>query len=101
MDLRIFRKEWNADQKRLRVLFKEGSDLQAAKELFSKQHQVLHSAVVYGQEAWSYADEIFSDVTIEGFRQVPGDEGHSLLWILWHISRIEDITMRVLVEGVD
>jgi len=101
MDLRNFRKEWNADQKRLRGLFKEGSDLQAAKELFFKQHQVLHSAIVYGQDVWSYAEEIFSDVPMEGFRQVPGGEEHSLLWILWHISRIEDITMRVLVEGVD
>ena len=101
MDLRIFRKEWNADQKRLRGLFKEGSDLQAAKELFFKQHHVLHSAIVNGQDGWSYADEVFSDVTTQGFRQVPEGEEHSLLWILWHISRIEDITMRVLVENVD
>ena len=101
MDIKTFRKEWNADQKRLRGLFSEESNLLAAKELFFKQHQMLHSSVVSGAGTWSYADEIFAGVAEEGFREIPKGEEHSLLWILWHISRIEDVTMHVLVGGRD
>jgi hypothetical protein len=99
MDLGSFRKEWNKDQKRLRNLLQEGSDLEAAKKQFLYQHQILHCADITGSAAWSYADEIFSDLSEEGFREIPRGEEHSLIWILWHISRIEDITMKILVQG--
>lgn len=100
MELTAFRKEWNKDQKELRKLLAAGSDLQSASELFLKQHQPLHSAVLSETELWSYADEIFSDATELEYREIPPGEDHSLLWVLWHITRIEDVTMRVLVENV-
>jgi hypothetical protein len=46
---------------------------------------------------WSYADEIFRGLEESQFRIIPDKKDHSLIWILWHISRIEDITMNVLV----
>jgi hypothetical protein len=101
MDLKSFRKQWSTDQKRLRTLFKEGADLQAAQELFKNQHQPLHSAAVSGSGAWSYADEIFLNLPDNSYRVIPPGEEHSLIWILWHISRIEDMTMQVLVAGSD
>lgn len=101
MDLKTFRKKWSAEQKALRGLLAAGNDLSAARELFLTQHRVLHSAAVSGSDAWSYADQIFSDLPKGGFREIPRGEQHSLIWILWHISRIEDIAMRILVAGGD
>lgn len=101
MDLKAFRKEWNKAQKELKGVFAAGADLPAARDLFLRQHQILHSAVVSGTELWSYADEIFSGVAEVDYRQIPSGEEHSLLWVLWHITRIEDITMRVLIEDAD
>jgi hypothetical protein len=101
MDLISFRKQWNADHKRLRMLFVEGTDLQAAQELFVNQHQLLHSATISGSNAWTFADEIFLNLPKESFRVIPIGEEHSLIWILWHISRIEDMTMQVLIAGSD
>jgi hypothetical protein len=52
-------------------------------------------------DIWSYADVIFSDLEEEEFRLIPGNAEHSLIWILWHIARIEDITMNILVAEKD
>jgi hypothetical protein len=82
-------------------MFKEGSDPKAAINLFLKQHQGLHSQAVSGAEDWSYADEIFLNLPQNSLRVIPAGEEHSLLWIIWHISRIEDMTMQVLIAGAD
>jgi hypothetical protein len=32
-------------------------------------------------------------------RRIPQKEEHSLAWLLWHMARIEDVTMNLLVAG--
>jgi hypothetical protein len=96
-DLKSFRREWSANHKRLRQELADGEHLQAAKELFTSQHAVLHSRDISGSETWSYADEIFLGVSENQLKIIPDKCEHSLVWILWHISRIEDITMNILV----
>lgn len=98
-DLKTFRREWSSDQKELRMMLKAGTDLDQARDLFLSQHAVLHSCSVSGMDSWSYSDEIFSGLSEEEFRFIPKSEDHSLIWIMWHISRIEDITMNILVAG--
>ena len=100
-DLKTFRKAWSARQKTLREIYKTGTDLEGARDLFYVQHGVLHSQKIFGRENWSYADEIFTGLNEDQFRIIPDNEEHSLIWILWHISRIEDITMNILVAGIE
>ncbi len=52
-----------------------------------------------GLDGWSYADEIFTGLSEDQYRTIPDNEDHSLIWILWHISRIEDVTISILVAG--
>jgi len=96
-DLKTFRQNWNNDQKRLRELFSAGEELQEAKDLFYSQHAVLHTQEMSGSGSWSYADRIFQGISEVQFRLMPDQEEHSLIWILWHISRIEDLTMNILI----
>lgn len=98
-DIKNFRREWNSNQKLLRELLKNGQDLEKARDVFFKQHAVLHSQRMSGLDGWSYADEIFIGLSDDVYRTT--HEGQSLIWILWHISRIEDITMNILVAGGD
>ncbi|MCJ7733434.1 MAG: DinB family protein [Anaerolineales bacterium] len=99
VDLKSFRQKWSADQKRLRELYTAGNQLEETQNLFSSQHAVLHSRTMTGQGDWSFADLVFGDIDDELFRKVPDQTDHSLIWILWHISRIEDVTLNVLVAG--
>ena len=98
-DLKTFRRNWSSDQKLLRDMLKTGSSLDKSQELFYSQHAVLHSQKMSGLDGWSYADEICTGLEVGQFRIIPEKEDHSLAWILWHISRIEDVTMNVLVAG--
>lgn len=35
------------------------------------------------------------------FRRIPEGQEHSIAWIVWHLSRVEDVTMNLLVAGRD
>jgi len=99
MDLKTFRREWNLRHKELRELLKAGKSPDRSRKLFHLQHAVLHSRMTWENGEWSYADQVFNGLDEDLFRIIPDGEDHSLLWILWHITRIEDITMNILVGG--
>ena len=100
-DLKTFRRQWSTDQKQLRSMLSSGDQLQEAKELFYSQHAVLHNREVSDTDTWSYADQVFEGLSQSQLRKIPENQDHSLIWILWHISRIEDVTMNILIaDGV-
>jgi hypothetical protein len=50
-------------------------------------------------EAWSLEDEVFDELSKEKARRIPGNSEHSIIWNIWHIARIEDVAMNLLVAG--
>lgn len=93
------RKRWNETQKTLRGNLGRGQNYQASITLFLEQHIMVHSSQMTQSDLWSFADEIWEDITDESFRHIPQSEDYSIAWIIWHIARIEDITMNMLVAG--
>jgi hypothetical protein len=93
------RKLWNENQKTLRQALLRSDDHQRAIELFLSQHAMLHAAAMSGSGLWSFADEIWHDLSEEAARRIPPNCDHSIAWIVWHIARIEDVTMNLLVAG--
>lgn len=100
------RKLWNqGHQKLLRAL--SANDHKRAIELFLSQHAMVHSAglvpsTVKGMaksKLWSFEDEVLDGMTDDQLRCVPPGDEHSIAWILFHLARIEDITMNMLVAG--
>jgi hypothetical protein len=67
--------------------------------MFMQQHAMLHSARMVEDIPWSFDDEILDDLRDEQFRAIPPNGGHSIAWCIWHITRIEDVTMNILVAG--
>ena len=97
-DLKDFRRSWSNDHKLLRNFLRKNTSLPEARQLFIGLHDVLHRKSMSGTSDWTYADEIFADLEMDEFRVIPEKGEHSLIWIVWHIARIEDITMNILVE---
>lgn len=96
----LHRKLWNARHQTLtRALAKGERD--TAIELFLDQHAMVHSAKMTKSNLWSFEDELLHDMTDEEIRQIPPGGEHSVAWILFHLARIEDITMNMLVVGTD
>lgn len=94
-----YRKLWNKQQAEFRsVLLSFGQHPQVI-QLFLRQHAMLHSAKMAQSEPWSFEDELFSDLSEEQTRCIPPSFEHSIAWNIWHIARIEDVTMNMLVAG--
>lgn len=92
------RKSWNQQQQALRQAL-DFNDHPRAVELFLGQHAAVHSAGMAGAGTWSFADEVLEGMDEAEMRRIPVNSEHSLAWALWHIARIEDITMNLLVAG--
>jgi hypothetical protein len=60
---------------------------------------MLHTASMSGLNVWSFEDEILNELDESDFRSIPPGSEHSIAWNVWHIARIEDVTMNLLVAG--
>lgn len=88
-------KLWNDGQQKLRIGISAGSPL--ATGLFLTQHAMVHSKKMSRMKVWSFEDELWQGLTDSLFRAIPPRGEHSIAWIIFHITRIEDMTMNVLV----
>jgi hypothetical protein len=91
-------------QTELRRVLTSGKQHEESMEMFFNQHAMLHSALVVKDEpvaapAWSFEDEVLDDMVEEGMRLIPRSREHSVAWCIWHIARIEDVAMNILVAG--
>lgn len=93
-------KRWNEGQQKLRRALASG-DREKAIELFLNQHAMVHSAKVAKTGLWSFEDQVLSGLTDTQVRQMPVGGEHSIAWILFHLARVEDITMNMLVAGTE
>jgi hypothetical protein len=93
------RKAWNEQQKMLRQALSRSDSYPEVIKLFLRQHAMVHSAMMSQSGLWSFEDEIFQDLSEEAVRFIPRTFNHSIAWIIWHIARIEDVTMNLLVAG--
>lgn len=99
MDAESYRKIYLKQQSELRTLMKDPNQFTEAIQLFFSQHAMLHSMLMAQTEPWSFEDEILDDLSQEEMRRIPRNQDHSIAWNIWHIARIEDVAMNLLVAG--
>jgi hypothetical protein len=92
-------KLWNEQHKLLRQAFAGTGDHPKAIDLFLCQHAMVHDAALSNSGLPSFADEVWQDAGEATLRCVPPKCEHSIAWLVWHIARIEDMTMNVLLAG--
>ena len=91
------RKSWNKQQTELRRILSSFDRYDEAIQLFLRQHAMLHSARMSQETICSYEDQILDDMTEERIRRIPQNCEHSVAWLIWHLARIEDVAMNILV----
>ncbi|WP_326289730.1 DinB family protein [Bacillus glycinifermentans] len=101
MDLKQ-RKIWNENHKILTdIILKPDEHLQAV-QLFLSQHSLLHSSSAGKKAQATLADEVLKSLDERTFGMYPvsnPDTKNSIAWHLWHIARIEDMTMNILIAN--
>jgi hypothetical protein len=95
------RKQWFDGQKALRLAMKKPIQREISIALFLKQHAPLHAREVSGEAGWNLEEQVWQGLTEAQFRCIPDGMEHSIAWCYWHLARIEDITMNLLVAGSD
>jgi hypothetical protein len=97
--MNLQRKAWNQQQQALRQRLTRLDDPPGAIELFLRQHAMLHSAGMSRIGVYSFEDETLAGLSAAQMRIIPHKLDHSIAWVLWHMTRIEDATMNLLVAG--
>jgi len=69
-----------------------------ARDLLIEEHSAVHSAAVGGNKA-SMAERTFGGLTDDQMRMRPREDLNSLAWLMWHISRAEDVMANIVING--
>jgi len=91
------RKNWTCQQNELRLLLGARSHFEQAIHLFLQQHASVHGSQASGVHCWSLYDEVLAGLTDGQIKTVPRPGSNSIAWLLWHITRIEDLSINFLV----
>jgi hypothetical protein len=90
------RSKWNKEHAILRNFLMKDKDLGKALPIFLEHHSAVHSAKL-GDSKWSFQDEVLAGLTPDQWRYATLKTPHSAAWKIWHIARIEDVTMNLLL----
>ncbi len=98
-EIEAWRKRINLEQSSLRKALKAHGAQRAWMDRFNAHHAMLHSQRASDVCEWSYEDALLDDLEEAKARIVPAGEEHSIAWAIWHVARIEDAVMNLLVAG--
>jgi hypothetical protein len=83
-------KNWNEKQKKLKILLSSQKTFHDGIKLLLEMHSLLHDKKVYKINSETFFDSLWDDLPEETCRVI-SDKETSILWNIWHITRIEDI----------
>jgi hypothetical protein len=89
-------KGWNEKQKKINVLLPDQKTFAKGIDLLLEMHSLLHDKKVYKITTETYYDDLWENLKDETCRIISKKET-SILWDIWHISRIEDIVSNILI----
>ncbi|MCG8571476.1 MAG: DinB family protein, partial [Spirochaetes bacterium] len=92
--------DFNEKLKLFRTQIKSKSDQEKNKALATclELHQLVHAKKVSGYTEITYDDHLWDGLSEEKIRFLPKNDLFSIAWHYWHIARIEDITINILIK---
>jgi hypothetical protein len=89
-------KIWNDKQKNLKVFLSDQKSFIKGRSLLLEMHSLLHSKKVYKITAETFYDNLWKNMKEETCKIISPKET-SILWDIWHITRIEDIIANIII----
>ncbi|EPR09494.1 DinB family protein [Ruminiclostridium papyrosolvens] len=95
------KKAWGSQQNLLRSIILKSGKFDEAIELCLNQHEMVHSSEMSQKNITTCEDELWQGLDESTFRTMLARDNTTIAWCIWHSTRIEDITMNILVaDGV-
>jgi hypothetical protein len=89
-------KSWNEKQKKLKIFLPDQKSFINGKKLLLEMHSSLHDKKVYKNTAETIYDNLWKNMKEETCKIISPKET-SILWNIWHITRIEDIISNIII----
>jgi hypothetical protein len=88
---------WNSQQNLLKSILLKPDRFDEAIRICLEQHVMVHSSEMSQFKVETFEDELWEGLTEPAFRAMPTAKDETIAWSIWHLTRIEDITMNILV----
>lgn len=92
-------KEWNPKQKLLNSIILKEDKMDESRKLIMELHSMVHSSEVYKTGVKTIEDKLWEGLDKKAFVTMPTKKDVTIAWNLWHITRIEDLIVNVLIAG--
>jgi len=96
--LKYFGETLSEKHKELNKIIRKQEKIEQSKSLFLEIHASLHLSEI-SNEIKNEADKLIEDLGNNEYAIMPTSKDETIAWVLWHIARIEDLTMGILVAG--
>jgi hypothetical protein len=87
---------WNEKQKNLKILLPNQKTFAKGIKLLLEMHSMLHDKKIYKITSETFYDDLWENMKEETCKII-SDKETSILWNIWHITRIEDIVSNTLI----
>jgi hypothetical protein len=91
--------DWSNRHKELNKLIKKPEYFNQAIEMLLDLHKELHTSKVSNSKGKNMIDLLYEDLQKNEFAIMPTSKDETIAWAVWHIARIEDLTMNILVNN--
>lgn len=89
--------EWSEKHKELGKTIRNKYKFEQSMELLTNLHAQLHSSRVSNSNEINYINPLINDLNTNEYAIMPGSKDETIAWVLWHIARIEDLTINILI----
>lgn len=87
--------EWNIQQKELKELIGKKETFDKAKDLYLSMHKYLH----FSDNDDTLMNQLWKNLNTKDFSIMPTAKDVTIAWNIWHITRIEDLTVNILLNN--
>ncbi len=91
--------DWNPKQKLLGSIIQDESKHEEAVRLAMELHSFVHISETGNTKTKTLEDELWDGLDRKAFITMPTPKDVTIAWNLWHITRIEDLTVNILIAG--
>lgn len=90
-------KHWNEKLQELRKIILKPEEIDKTKKLCLELHEMVHMGKMSNINVKTFEDELWENLDEETIRTATNEKGRTIVYGIWHSTRIEDITMNILV----
>jgi hypothetical protein len=92
--------DWSEKQNNLKILLSKENTFNGGIKLLYGMHSILHSKKVYESNDETLYDNLFNGLKME-IGKIVTKKGTSIVWNIWHITRIEDMVANYIIGNRD